>query len=118
MQPEKINIAIVDDHTLFRQGLVSLLNDSGKITVVFDAEHGQDMIKKLSATDKRPEVILMDITMPVMDGYQSTQWLKANHPGISVLALSMFEEDKPIIGMLKAGAGGYMLKQSKTADLI
>jgi DNA-binding NarL/FixJ family response regulator len=65
-----------------------------------------------------PDVILMDITMPVMDGYESTKWIKANHPGINVLALSMFEEDKPIIGMLKSGAGGYMLKQSKAGDLV
>ncbi|GAA3989043.1 response regulator transcription factor [Mucilaginibacter dorajii] len=117
MYPEKINIAIVDDHTLFRQGLASLLNDSDKINVLFDAENGQDMIKKISQ-NPLPEVILMDITMPLMDGYESTKWIKQHHPEIKVLALSMFEEDKPIIAMLKSGAGGYMLKQSKAADLI
>ncbi len=117
MDPEKINIAIVDDHTLFRQGLKSLLNESDKINVIFDAENGQDMIQKLGR-HPLPEVILMDITMPLMDGYESTKWLKDNHPEVKVLALSMFEEDKPIIGMLKSGAGGYMLKQSKAADLI
>jgi DNA-binding NarL/FixJ family response regulator len=117
MYPEKINIAIVDDHTLFRQGLASLLTDSDKINVLFDAENGQDMIKKISQ-NPLPEVILMDITMPLMDGYESTKWIKQHHPQIKILALSMFEEDKPIIAMLKSGAGGYMLKQSKAADLI
>ncbi|MDN3582458.1 response regulator transcription factor [Mucilaginibacter flavus] len=117
MHPEKINIAIVDDHTLFRQGLASLLTDSDKINVLFDAENGQDMIKKISL-NPIPEVILMDITMPLMDGYESTKWIKQNYPEVKVLALSMFEEDKPIIGMLKSGAGGYMLKQSKAGDLI
>lgn len=117
MRADKIDIAIVDDHTLFRQGLVSLLSDSGKINVIFDAENGQDMIQKLSR-HPLPEVILMDITMPLMDGYESTKWIKENHPEIKVLALSMFEEDKPIIGMLKSGAGGYMLKQSRASDLI
>ena len=117
MDADKIDIAIVDDHTLFRQGLVSLLTDSGKINVIFDAENGQDMIQKLPRY-ALPEVILMDITMPRMDGYESTLWIKANHPQIKVLALSMFEEDKPIIGMLKSGAGGYMLKQSRASDLI
>jgi DNA-binding NarL/FixJ family response regulator len=117
MNADKIDIVIVDDHTLFRQGLVSLLSDSGKINVIFDAENGQDMIQKLSR-NPLPEVILMDITMPLMDGYESTKWIKENHPEIKVLALSMFEEDKPIIGMLKSGAGGYMLKQSRASDLI
>jgi DNA-binding NarL/FixJ family response regulator len=117
MDADKIDIAIVDDHTLFRQGLVSLLTDSGKINVIFDAENGQDMILKLPR-HPLPEVILMDITMPQMDGYESTKWIKENHPQIKVLALSMFEEDKPIIGMLKSGAGGYMLKQSRSSDLL
>jgi DNA-binding NarL/FixJ family response regulator len=84
---------------------------------LFDADNGADMIRKLPL-HPLPDVILMDITMPVMDGYESTKWIKANHPGINVLALSMFEEDKPIIGMLKSGAGGYMLKQSKAGDLV
>ncbi|SDF83791.1 Response regulator receiver domain-containing protein, partial [Mucilaginibacter pineti] len=117
MQSPKVNIAIVDDHTLFRQGLARLLSESGVINVLFDADNGADMIQKLSA-HPLPDVILMDITMPLMDGYETTKWLKQNHPDVKVLALSMFEEDKPIIGMLKAGAGGYMLKQSKAADLV
>ncbi|MBD1362335.1 response regulator transcription factor [Mucilaginibacter sp. ZT4R22] len=115
--PDKIDIAIVDDHTLFRQGLVGLLTESGRINVVFDASNGADMIQKI-AKHPLPSVVLMDITMPIMDGYESTKWLKQNHPDINVLALSMFEEDKPIIEMLKSGAGGYMLKQSKVADLV
>jgi DNA-binding NarL/FixJ family response regulator len=117
MEAEKVNIAIVDDHTLFRQGLAKLLSESNEINVLFDADNGADMINKL-CNKALPDVILMDITMPVMDGYESTKWLKENHPQVNVLALSMFEEDKPIIGMLKSGAGGYMLKQSKAADLI
>ncbi|HEK19882.1 MULTISPECIES: response regulator transcription factor [unclassified Mucilaginibacter] len=117
MTSEKINIAIVDDHTLFRQGLAKLLSESNEVNVLFDADNGADMIKKL-CDNQLPEVILMDITMPVMDGYETTRWLKENYPDINVLALSMFEEDKPIIGMLKSGAGGYMLKQSRTGDLI
>ena len=115
--PDKIDIAIVDDHTLFRQGLVGLLTESGRINVVFDASNGADMIQKIGK-HPLPSVILMDITMPVMDGYETTKWLKQSHPDINVLALSMFEEDKPIIEMLKSGAGGYMLKQSKVAELV
>jgi len=117
MQTDKVSIAIVDDHTLFRQGLVHLLSESNEINILFDADNGADMIKKL-CNHPVPDVILMDITMPVMDGYETTKWLKQNHPDVNVLALSMFEEDKPIIGMLKSGAGGYMLKQSKVGDLV
>lgn len=118
MQQDKIiPIAIVDDHTLFRNGVASLLSELNEIEVIFDAANGEEMINKL-AQDALPEVILMDITMPVMNGYESTQWLKKNHPQIKVLALSMFEEDAPIIGMIKSGASGYLLKESKTADLV
>jgi len=114
---EKIAIAIVDDHTLFRQGISYLLTESGEIEVVFEASNGEDLIKKIGAYPL-PEVILMDINMPIMDGYESTKWVKSNHPEIKVLALSMHDEDKPIIEMLKNGAGGYMLKKSKAADLL
>ena len=117
MQTQKIAIAIVDDHTLFRQGLAYLLTESNEIEVVFDAGDGAEMTRKLPM-QALPDVILMDITMPVMDGYESTRWIKQNYPQIKVLALSMFEEDTPIINMLKSGAGGYMLKQAKAADLI
>ncbi|MDR6941119.1 response regulator transcription factor [Mucilaginibacter pocheonensis] len=118
MQQDKIiPIAIVDDHTLFRNGVASLLSELNEIEVMFDAANGEEMINKL-APDALPEVILMDITMPVMNGYESTQWLKKNYPQIKVLALSMFEEDAPIIGMIKSGASGYLLKESKTADLV
>ena len=117
MENKVISIAVVDDHTLFRHGISSLLSEYEDIKIVFDAANGVDMQEKIKKYPL-PQVILMDITMPVMDGYETTKWLKQNHPDVKVLALSMFEEDKPIIGMLKAGAGGYMLKQSKAADLI
>ena len=114
---QKISIAIVDDHTLFRQGIAYLLTESKEIEVIFDACNGEELQKRIAIYPK-PEVILMDITMPIMDGYETTKWVKANYPDVKVLALSMLEEDKPIIEMLKSGAGGYMLKESKAADLI
>ena len=117
MPPEKVTIAIVDDHTLFRQGIAYLLTESDEVAVVFDAGNGADMIKKITE-HPLPQVILMDINMPVMDGYNTTKWLKENYPQIKVLALSMHEDDKAIIQMLKNGAGGYMLKESKVNDLV
>jgi DNA-binding NarL/FixJ family response regulator len=110
-------LAIIDDHALFRQGLVSLLSESKELKIIFEAEDGTDMIRKMK-TNLIPDVMLMDINMPNMNGYESTKWIKLHYPCIKVLALSMFEEEKPIIEMLKSGAGGYMLKQSKAQDLV
>ncbi|HEY9261266.1 response regulator transcription factor [Chitinophaga sp.] len=112
-----IAIAIVDDHTLFRQGLNSLLSEYSNINIVFEAAHGAEMKEKM-LLHPTPDVILMDINMPVMDGYQATQWLKQHYPDVRVLALSTFEDDKPIIKMLKNGAGGYLLKESRIAEVV
>ena len=117
MPHKKIAIAIVDDHTLFRSGLANLLEEFDEIEVVFEAIHGQDLQVKLSH-HKPISVVLMDISMPIMDGYTTTRWLTTNHPNINILALSMFEDEKAIIEMLKAGAGGYLLKESKPSDLL
>lgn len=117
METAKIKIAIVDDHTLFRNGVAALMNEFTELEVVFQAEHGEQMQRMLSA-HPLPHVILMDINMPVMDGYAATRWLKETYPGIKVLALSMFEDDKAVIQMIKSGAGGYILKESKPRELL
>jgi two-component system invasion response regulator UvrY len=108
-------VALTDDHSLLRNGLASLLKNLGHI-VLFEADNGVDFIKKL---DKAilPDVVLMDINMPMMDGFETTQWLKINHPEIKVLALSMYDNESSIIRMLKCGAKGYILKDSEPAEL-
>jgi len=117
MEAAKINIAIVDDHTLFRNGVAALLNEFEELNIVFEAENGEKM-QQLVNQKTLPQVILMDINMPVMDGYAATQWLKKTHPQIKVLALSMFEDDKAIIRMIKCGASGYVLKESKPREVL
>ncbi len=114
---EKISIVIVDDHTLFRSGVANLLSEFEEIDVLFAASSGKDLQQKLSA-DNLPDIILMDITMPIMDGYEATKWVTSLYPKICVLALSMFDDEKSIINMLRAGACGYLLKESNASDLL
>jgi len=117
METGQILIAIVDDHTLFRNGVAALMSEFDELKVVFEAENGEQL-QQMLPRHPLPDVILMDINMPVMDGYQTTKWLKENHPQVKVLALSMFEDDKAVISMLKNGAGGYVLKESKPRELL
>jgi DNA-binding NarL/FixJ family response regulator len=117
METEQINIAIVDDHTLFRSGIAALMGEFDELKVIFEAENGQHL-QQIINNYPLPQVILMDINMPIMDGYAATQWLKDSYPQIRVLALSMFEDDQAVIGMIKAGAGGYVLKESKPRELL
>lgn len=117
MEPEKISIAIVDDHTLFRKGVTALMNEFDELEIVFEANNGQHL-QQLIANNPLPNVVLMDINMPVMDGYETTAWLKVRYPSIKVLALSMFEDDEAVIKMIKYGACGYVLKESKPREVL
>jgi DNA-binding NarL/FixJ family response regulator len=117
MATEKINIAIIDDHTLFRKGVAALMSEFDELAVVFEAENGQQM-QQMLAKHTIPQVILMDINMSVMDGYAATAWVKEKYPQIKVLALSMFEDDKAVIRMIRCGASGYVLKESKPRELL
>jgi two-component system, NarL family, invasion response regulator UvrY len=109
------NIALTDDHILLRNGLASLLKNIGH-HVLLEADNGKDLIEKLNAGDL-PDLVLMDINMPEMDGCEATEWLRKHYPKIKVLALSMYNNESAIIRMLKAGAKGYILKDSRPQQL-
>ena len=109
------NIVLTDDHSLLRNGLAELVKSQGH-TVLFEADNGKDFIGKLN-TKSLPHLVLMDINMPEMDGFETTQWLKQHYPGVLVLALSMYDNETSIIRMLKCGAKGYILKDSEPAEL-
>ncbi len=109
------NIVLTDDHTLLRNGLAGLIESLGH-NVLFEADNGKDLIKKLNKKNL-PDIVLMDISMPEMDGCEATEWLRNNHPFINVLALSMYNNENSIIRMLKCGAKGYILKDSRPAEL-
>ncbi len=109
------SIVLVDDHVLLRNGLASLVKTLGH-EVLYESDNGKVFIENLKA-HLLPEMILMDINMPVMDGYATTQWLKLNHPEIKVLVLSMYDNENAIIRMLKSGAKGYILKDCEPIEL-
>lgn len=114
--PEIRTIAIVDDHTLFRKGLTTLISAFPNYEVLFDASSGRDFIAQLN-TKKLPDIVLLDISMPEMDGYATCEWIRTNHPSIKVLALSTMDADTAIIKMIKCGASGYVLKDADLAEL-
>jgi two-component system, NarL family, invasion response regulator UvrY len=109
------SIALVDDHSLLRNGLAQLVESLGH-KVLFEADNGQHFQQQLNGSN-HPDIVLMDINMQPMDGFETTQWLKENHPEVQVLALSMYDSESSIIRMLKCGARGYILKDSDPAEL-
>ena len=106
-----IKVALADDHILLRNGLAGLINGFDDYTVLFEASNGQDLINTLDKNNL-PDLVLLDINMPVKDGFETSLWLKQNHPDIKVLALSMYDNEPSIIKMLRNGAKGYLLKDT------
>jgi DNA-binding NarL/FixJ family response regulator len=113
---KKTNVVLVDDHVLLRNGLSALIRSFNNCAVLFEANNGKDFIDRLNPS-LLPDLVLMDINMPEMDGYETATWLKNNHPEVKVLALSMYDNENSIIRMFKAGAKGYILKDSDPGEL-
>ena len=112
-----IKLGLVDDHKLFRKGLVSLIEMAGiKHVILFEADNGIDMQKKIDSNNQ-PDVVLMDVNMPGMDGFASVQWLKDNYPNIKVLVVSMIEKEETIVRMLRLGVKGYLCKDVEPKEL-
>jgi two-component system invasion response regulator UvrY len=112
----KPGVVLVDDHVLLRSGLASLIRGFGEYEVVFEACDGKDLIRQLK-NSRRPDIILLDINMPEMDGYETACWLRRNYPEIKVLALSMYDTDSSIVRMLKNGVKGYIVKDIDAGEL-
>src|SRR5215216_5173225 len=109
---KKIQVAVADDHNLLRNALAKLINSFENYTVLFEANNGKEIKDKLSK-HLIPDIVLLDVNMPDMDGYETAQYLHKNHPQVKVLALSMFSDENIIIRMLKLGAKGYILKNAE-----
>jgi DNA-binding NarL/FixJ family response regulator len=113
---KKIQVAIADDHSLLRKALAKLVGSFDNYAVMFEADNGKE-IKAKVLQHIIPDVVLLDVNMPDMDGYETVRWLYSNYPQVKVLALSMFSDEKTIIRMLRLGAKGYILKNIDPEEL-
>jgi DNA-binding NarL/FixJ family response regulator len=113
----KKTIVIVDDHILIAKALEGIIDNFNEFEVIYVCENGKDLIQKLEDNGKIPDIILLDISMPIMDGFETAAWLTQNHPEIKVMALSMQGDDNSVIKMIKNGAKGYLLKNTHPKDL-
>lgn len=104
------SVAIVDDHLLFANILEKLVNTFDHFQVLYHVKNGEEFLDKLKTKENVPDIVLMDINMPGMDGIETMKWLKTNHPTVKVLALTMNEDEGTILKMLRAGAKSYLCK--------
>lgn len=114
----EIKLMIVDDHRMIREGIKLMLKNNPEIKLVAEAENGSDAVKYIDDNPTGVDVILMDISMPKLNGIAATKEIKANHKNVKILAITMHLEESYITDMMKAGASGYILKESGKDDLI
>jgi len=112
----QIKLIIADDHVLLRDALATLINNFDGCKVLDAASNGSELIKVLDSGVK-PDLIILDLNMPVMDGYVTANWLRANRPEIKILILTMFDSEVPLIRLLKTGVRGFLKKDIHPNDL-
>jgi DNA-binding NarL/FixJ family response regulator len=112
----QIRIVLADDHEIFRDGFNGLFKKQEEIIPVGDAANGEELVELV--TSEKPDVVLTDIRMPVMDGIAATKIITTKFPHIAVIALSMFNDDNLVIDMMEAGARGYLLKNAHKSEII
>lgn len=110
-----IKIGIAEDQPLFRAGLIAILKNAHRIQPIFEAENGKELLEKL--TEQQPDVILLDLEMPVMDGMEAAKQIRVTYPHIKILVLSNHDEDAFILHMIGLGANGYLLKDAEPREM-
>ena len=114
-EKNKILIAIADDSKIFREGLKKCIASDKTLEVISEAENGEDLIN--SFEKKQPDVVIMDLKMPIMDGMEATQIIRKRFPTVRVLVVTMYEDDKFIIHLMEIGANGYLLKNTEPDEI-
>lgn len=113
----KYKIAIADDHLLIAKAISSIVEGFTNFEVLYEVENGKALQEKFKSSKNIPDIVLLDISMPVMDGFATAAWLKETHPEILIMALSVQDDDESLIKMIKAGARGYLHKNVHPAEL-
>ncbi|WP_025762433.1 response regulator transcription factor [Dyadobacter tibetensis] len=113
--PKVLKLGIADDHELFRKGFIAMLSGIPGLEFVLEAANGQELLDKME--DNTPDIIFMDLQMPVMDGIQATELALERYPGVKIIVVSMFNEDKFVIHMLEKGVQGYLLKDTNPDEV-
>lgn len=113
-----ISIAIVDDQQLFRQGLAALMADVPGFTLLLEAETARELLEKFSAATQLPDVLLMDMKLPDMNGSELNAILQKNYPAVKVIVVSMYGQERFIYRMIEAGACGYLVKNCGKEELV
>ncbi len=118
MREDTIYVAIAEDQTLFRECLVSLLNGFDRIQVNVEAANGKELLEKLYLIAPTPEVVLLDLTMPEMNGLDTTRQLKKLFPTMKIIILSVHSEERHIVHMVGEGVNGYLVKNSELTEVV
>ena len=115
--PEPIKVIICDDQDIVREGLKTILEADDEIKVIATAEDGEDLFRKIESAGV-PDLVLMDMKMPVINGIQATRQLRSRHPKTKILVLTTYDDDQWLVDAIRAGASGYLLKDTPRIDLI
>lgn len=110
-----IKVAIADDHKIFRKGVILSLRHYSNIKFVLEADNGEELLNHLD--EAKPDVILMDLRMPVKDGIEATKFISKHYPNIAVIVLTMHEDDRFVTHLMENGANGYLLKSTDPAEI-
>lgn len=111
------SIVIVDDHLLIAKALTGIIENFKQYQVLYECENGKVLQEKFVNKNNVPDIVLLDISMPVMDGFATAAWLREHYPAVLIMALSMQDDEQSLIRMIKSGAKGYLLKNVHPAEL-
>ena len=113
----KNSIVIVDDHVLIAKALHSIICNFDQFEVLYECENGVELQEKFKVETNIPNIVLLDVSMPIMDGFETAKWLTEQHPEVLIMALSMQDDEQSLIKMIKNGTKGYLLKNTHPAEL-